>query len=405
MLTLAQLEFLQTPLGRELLAVDLSANPLAAQMALRKRCDLPQAAAVAEMRRVRKRAAASRKFPPDFARALLATDLMCQQASSLRLACYVGRQLAELAGGDDLLDLCCGLGADTIGAALAGAAVRGVDSDDRAVFCATHNAALAGVGDRCTFDCADVTAMDLPAGAVVHADPDRRATGRRAVFLEDYSPPAAFLRDLTTRTRAGALKLSPALDRHALGDWDPAHIEYVSEGRVCKQLVLWWGVGPAGRRATVLAGEMTAPTATSIDVDPDAAAEIIDSSESALPGQWLIEPDPAVIAAGAVDTLARAHALCRAAASLAWLFGPAPAATPLARSYQILARVPGRTSDIRRTLRKLDAARVTVKPRGLSLNTDKLQRRFSSRKGTRDVVVLWCKLARREEAYIAEAER
>ena len=404
MLTLDQLEFLQTPLGRELLAADMSANPLAAQMALRKRCDLPQAAAIAEMRRIRKRAAASRKFPSDFARGLLATDLMCQQASSLRLACYVGRQLAELAAGADVLDLCCGLGADTIGAALAGATVRGVDNDDRAVFCATHNAALAGVADRCGFDLADATARDLPADAVVHVDPDRRATGRRAVVLEDYCPPAEFLRDLTTRTRAGALKLSPALDRHTLDDWDPAHIEYVSEGRVCKQLVLWWGVGSAGRRATVLAGEMTAPVATSIAADPDVFAEIVDSSEIAAPGRWLIEPDPAVIAAGAVDTLAAAHDLRRAAASLAWLFGEAPPATPLARSYQILARIPGRTSDIRRTLRKLDAARVTVKPRGLSLDTDKLHRRFSSRKGTRDLVVLWCKLARREEAYIAEAE-
>ncbi len=405
MLTLDQLEFLQTPLGRELLAAELSDDPLAAQTALRKRCDAPQAAAIAEMRRVRRRAEASGKFPTDFARGLLATDLLCQQASSFRLACYVGRQLAALARGDDLLDLCCGLGADAIGAALAGATVRGVDNDDRAVFCATHNAALAALADRCTFDLADVTTMDLPPDAVVHVDPDRRATGRRAVALEDYSPSSAFLRDLTARTRAGALKLSPALDRHALADWGRTCVEYVSEGRTCKQLLVWWGTGRTGRRATVAAGEMTAPTATSIDADPDVDAEIADSSEIAAPGCWLVEPDPAVIAAGAVDTLARDHALRRAAASLAWLFGPEPAETPLARNYRILARIPGRESTIRRALRKLSAARVTVKPRGLALDTDKLQRRFSSRKGTRDLVVLWCKIARREEAYIAEAHR
>jgi len=397
MLTLEQIEFLRTPLGRDLLAMDLPHDdPLAAQTALRKHCGLAEAAAAAEMRRVRRRAEASGKFPPGFAAGLLATDVMCQQASSFRLAAYVGHQLAGFAGSGEMLDLCSGLGADAIGAAWAGATVRGVDSDDRAVLCAAHNAELAGVADRCSFAQADVAAMDLPADAVVHIDPDRRATGRRTVLMEDYSPPEKSLRDLTTRTRAGAMKLSPALDRGAVEDWGDMQIEYVSEGRVCKQLVLWWPAGPTGRKATVLAGAMHSPEATSINVDPAAIAELAE------PAEWLIEPDPAVIAVGAVDTLAVAHNLHRTCPTLAWLFGREPADTPLARNYHILARVAGRESDIRRAMRKLSAARVTVKPRGLKLNTDTLQRRLSSRKGTRDLVVLWCKLARREEAYIAE---
>jgi len=397
MLTLDQLEFLRTPLGRDLLAMDYpSDDPLAAQTALRKRCDLVEATAVAEMRRVRVRATASGKFPPEFAAGLLANDVMCQQASSLRLAAYVGRQLAALAGPADVHDLCCGLGADAIGAARSGATVRGVDIDDRAVLCATHNAELAGLADRCSFEAADVTAMDIPADAVVHIDPDRRATGRRTVLMQDYCPPQTFLRELIARTRAGAMKLSPALDSGAVEEWDDTQIEYVSEGRVCKQLVLWWGRGRTGRKATVAAGPVEAPETASIEVDPDAIAPLAD------PGEWLIEPDPALIAVGAVDTFALAHGLHRTCPTLAWLFGPEPVETPLARSYHILARVPGREREIRRMLHKLSAARVTVKPRGLKLNTDRLQNLFKYRKGTRHLVVLWCKLARREEAYIAE---
>ena len=399
MLTPGQVQFLASPEGRRLLSADLPADPLAAQMALRKRCGPVEAAAVAEMRRVRKRAEASGRFTPEFARGMLASDLMLQQASSYRLAMYVGRQMADLAGGREVLDLCCGLGMDAIGSALCGAAVRGVDIDERAVFCAAHNAALEGVGDRCSFEVGDVAAAALPPDAVVHVDPDRRATGRRTVLIQDYSPPAAVLRDLLDRTRAGAMKLSPALDRTALADWPDVEIEYVTEGRACRQLVLWWGRGRAGRKATVVSGDMTAPEAASIEADPSAEVRIAE------PADWLIEPDPAVIAAGAVDTLAAAHGLHRIGATLAWLFGDSPVRTPLARSYRILARVPGRESNIRRALRSLGAARVAVKPRGLKLNTDKLQRRFSSRKGTRDLVVLWCKLALREEAYIAEPAR
>ena len=396
MLTLEHLEFLRTAPGRALLAAELPDDPLAAQTALRKCCGPREAAAVAELRRLRKRAAAGGKFPPAFARGLLATDLLCQQASSFRLAIYVGGQLARLAAGGELLDLCCGLGTDAIGSALAGAAVRGIDVDPRAVLCATHNARLAGAADRCTFEQGDATTLDLPADAVVHIDPDRRAEGRRTVLIEDYRPPAEFLRDLPERTRAGAMKLSPALDRRALADWPEAAIEYVSEGGTCRQLLLWWGPGRTGRKATVVHGAIDRPEAASIEAHPHAVAEIAD------PGEWLIEPDPAVIAAGAVDALAAAHGLHRIGARLAWLFGPGPVETPLARSYRVLERVAGRESTIRKALRKLSAARVTVKPRGLKLNTDALQRRFSSRKGTRDLVVLWCRLARREEAYIAE---
>jgi len=396
MLTLKQLAFLASAPGRELLAADLPDDPLAAQTALRKRCNPTEAAAVAEMRRLRGRAEASGRFTPAFARGMLGTDVLLQQASSYRLSGYVGQQLADLAGGREVLDMCCGLGMDAIGAALGGANGRGIDIDDRAVFCATHNARLAGAERRCSFDTADVTAIDLPGDAVVHVDPDRRATGRRTVLIEDYAPPARFLRGLITRTRAGTMKLSPALDRSALADWPDVETEYVSEGRVCRQLVLRWGRGRAGRRATVVWGSMADPKAESIEADPSAVAKVAE------PAEWLIEPDPAVIAAGAVDALAARYSLHRIGAALAWLFGDGPVESPLVRSYHVLARTAGRESNIKRALRSLGAARVTVKPRGLKLNTDKLQRRFSSRKGTRDLVVLWCRLARREEAYIAE---
>jgi len=396
MLTLGQLAFLASAPGRELLSAALPDDPLAAQTALRRRCSKTEAAAVAEMRRLRSRAQASGRFTPEFARGMLATDVLLQQASSYRLAMYVGRHLANLAAGGEVLDLCCGLGMDAIGTALGGAKVRAVDIDERAVFCAAHNARLGGAERRCTFETADVTAIDLPADAVVHVDPDRRAAGRRTVLLADYAPEARFLRSLITRTRAGMMKLSPALGRDALADWPDVETEYISEHHVCRQLVLHWGRGRAGRKATVVSGSMAAPQAESIEADPSAVARIAE------PTDWLIEPDPAVIAAGAVDTLAARQGLHRVGAAMAWLFGRRPVASPLVRSYHVLAQVPGRESTIKRALRDLSAGRVTVKPRGLKLDTDKLQRRFSSRKGTRDLVVLWCRLARREEAYIAE---
>jgi len=398
-----QLAFLAGPDGRRLLALPLPGDPLAAAERLRKHCAPDQAAAVATTRALRRRAEAGRRFPPELARELLATDKLLQQASSMRLAAYKGRQLAQLAAGRTVLDLCCGLGADTIGLALAGATVCGYDRSREAIVCAAHNAAVAGVADRCTFAAADVTALEVPPDAVVYADPDRRPDGRRTVHLADYQPGEAFLRALPGRTAAGAMKLSPALDTSELGPMPGVTREYLSEDGVCKQLVLWWpSPGTDDEpvpscRATVVFGEMLDPQSESIPAGLAPPAPLDE------PGEWLIEPDPAVIAAGAVDDLAAREGLWRIDARLAWLFGRGPVAGALARNFRILRSVPGRERDVARAVAELGGGTVEVKPRGLQLDTDRMQRRIRGR-GRRPLAVLWCRLGSRHRAFVCQRQ-
>ncbi len=393
-LSISQLNFLVGDAAAELLSAQLPNDPLAAQKILRKQCSAEESTAIGVLRGLRRRASAGGRFPAQFAGAMLATDKLLQQASSYRPAVYVGRRLAELAGGDTILDLCSGLGVDAIGASVAGADVWACDIAVEAVLCGAHNASIVGVGDRCRFEQVDVTSIDLPSGAVVHVDPDRRAAGRRSVDIAEYSPGPEFLRKLTARTRAGAMKLSPALDIAALDDWPGVELEYISEAGVCKQLVLWWGSSRRTSTATVLGGAFEEPSCDSIEVDALGLADI------APEGPWLIEPDPAVLAAGAVDTLARRHRLWRIDANLAWLFGEERIDTPLARCYAILREVPGRLRDVGRAIKDLDGGEVTVKPRNLKLDTDLLQRKLRGR-GSRSLTVLWCKTGLKERAFIA----
>ena len=87
------------------------------------------------------------------------------------------------------------------------------------------------------------------------------------------------------------MKLSPALDFHVLDDWDDIQLEYVSEGGVCKQWLLWWARPGAKRRATAVYGPVLAqsePESESIEADQADVAPL------GQVGQWLIEPDPAV---------------------------------------------------------------------------------------------------------------
>ncbi len=408
-LTLEQLRFLRSLEGQALLAAPLAEDDLAALTALRKVCDADQAAAVMVLRGLRQRARKADKLPETLARHLLATDRMVQQASSFRLAAYVAGRLARVGGHGRVLDLCSGMGVDAIAMAVAGLNVDGYDSDPAAVLCAAHNAHWTDVPDRCTFLAVDVAELDIPSDAVVHIDPDRRADGRRAVTPADCAPGEQFLRGLPARTRAGAMKLSPALHDQHVADWPIDRVEYVSEGGVCRQLLLWWGLpedgpaagGPIGRRATRVFGGITSPDHVSID------AGLAPPALLAEPGEWLIEPDPAVIAAGGVDDLAASLArarqvrLWRIDPALAWLFADGSVETPLGRCYRVLASVPGRAKDVAKAVADLGGGTVAVKPRGLRLDTDVLQRSLRG-PGDRPLVVLWGQIGRRQVAFIAE---
>ncbi|MFP4105055.1 MAG: THUMP-like domain-containing protein [Phycisphaerae bacterium] len=395
-LTLDQLEFLRSEQGRSLLETDWPDDPLAAIQRLRKKCDAGQASAVLTIRDLRCSAVGSGRFPKRLAENILCTDTLLQQASSTRLAVWKGRRICESAGGKPVLDLCSGLGADAIGIASAGCEVHLVDRSGEALLCAEHNSELMGVADRCRFVQSDVEALDLPADAVVHVDPDRRASGRRRVDLADYVPGPAFLRSLLERTRAGVMKLSPALPFSELEHWPGLGLEYVSEGGTCKQLLGWWGPGVRQEVvATVVSGEHESPVGESIRRNPNSYPTI------AAPGAYLIEPGPAVLAADAVDDLAERFGLWRIEPNLVWLFGDEPPQTQLARSFRVLQQVPGREQDIKRALRKLQAGVVEVKPRGVRMNTDKMQMRLRG-KGRRPLAVLWGRLGRSEQAFIAE---
>jgi len=398
-LTLAQLEFLDSETGAEALRVPLPDNPLAAQKSLRKRYTHDQARAIGYMRELRNRPVATAKFPPELAAEMLFTEELLQQCSSLRMANYVGRRMAIIAraaGRSEVTDLCCGLGGDVIGLASSGLDVRGYDISHEALLCARHNALAAGVAGRASFEPADVTQLDIPDGAIVHVDPDRRRRGRRVVNLSDVRPGEEFLSGLTRSTAGGAIKLSAALDFAGLAAWTGVRTEYVSEDGVCKQLIAWWG-GAAddrpARQATVVWGSPHEPQFESI---PAGQAPPAPHGEL---GGWLIEPGPEVIAARATDDLAAREGLWRAHPGMVWLFADAPVETRLARSYEILQTLPGRERDVRIALKKLDAGLVEVKSRGVNIDTDRLQKRLRG-KGSRPLVVLWTRLGDKQRAFI-----
>jgi hypothetical protein len=102
----------------------------------------------------------------------------------------------------------------------------------------------------------------------------------------------------------------------------------------------------------------------------------------------LYEPNPAVIRAHLVGTLAAALGAWQIDASIAYLSADAVALTPFARAWRVESVLPFGVDRVRRHLRSLDVGRVTVKKRGSPLEPEAFARMLRLRGGEERTVVL-----------------
>lgn len=248
--------------------------------------------------------------------------------------------------GGVVVDLCCGLGGDAL-ALGAVAAVLAVDRDAGMARRARWNAGVYGVGDRVAAIRADAGRFGLPGGARVHIDPDRRARGdgRRARSVDDYEPGLPFLLGLSRRCPGGAIKLGPASDFERAFGGEGFELEVVGLSGECKEATAWFGdLAGVRRRATTL------PSGASwTDRDGPPGPEV----PPAPPGEWVFDPDPALVRSGLLDGFARAHGLSRLAPGVDLLTGPARVASPFLAAFAVEAVLP---PDLKR-LRRLVAGR------------------------------------------------
>lgn len=319
----------------------------------------------------------------DRAGEMLFTRAGLEQATPLPVADYRARRLAAALGavavsGTAVLDLCCGIGGDTIALARAGLDVTAVDVDPVHATLARHNAAV--YGGSVTSVVGDVARVLRPGrghSRVVHIDPARREAaaaggqGRRG----GYQPSLDWCLRLTAD--AVCVKVAPGLDHTDIPPgWEA---EWVSVGRELKTAVLWSpSLAAAGgnadglRRATVL--DAGSGAGRSLVADP--AAPVPAVSE---PGDWVVDPDPAVTRAGAVADLAAILDGWLIDPRIAFVVTPAPTATPFGRTLRVEASLPWSVSSVARRLAALDTGDLQIRRRGLAGDVDGLRRRLLPR--------------------------
>ncbi|WP_249714050.1 class I SAM-dependent methyltransferase [Rhizomonospora bruguierae] len=332
-------------------------DPLAAAQALRAR-GVPADLGAAALTQVELRSRAGAKFGADAAR-MFFTRAGLEQATRGPVAARHAARLAA-AGVGTLVDLGCGIGADTLAAARAGIAVTAVEADPLTAAVAAANAAALGLADRVTVRCADATEVDLAGADAVFCDPARRTGTTRVFDPAAYSPPWAFVADLPRRVPRTVLKLAPGID-HALIPAG-AEAEWVSVNGDVVEAAAWCGpLARVPRRATLLGrAELTGSGTAGAPVGP--------------PRRYLHDPDGAVVRSHLVAEFAATIGGTLADPSIAYVYTDEPAATPYARCLEIAERLPFSLKRLRAALRERGVGRVEILKRGSAVDVQRLRR-------------------------------
>lgn len=310
----------------------------------------------------------------------LFTNDALQQATPGAVAVHRARRLRDR----NVHDVTCSIGAELDAAASTAATVIGSDIDPVRLLMARHNVPEATVlrADAlvpCTRD------------TVVLADPARRSGGRRTHHPAALEPPLPDLIDAYSG-RDLAVKCAPGLDFDRL-DWD-GEIEVISLDGGVREACLWSpGLSAADvtRRASVLTSDGSSWTLTDAEDD-----ELPERS----PGQWIIDPDGAVVRAGLVRHYAARHGLWQLDPRIAYLTGDS--VPEGARGFRILDRIKYSEKALRQELARHDCGVVEILVRGVDVDPAILRPRLKLR-GNRSLSVVITRIGRAGVAFICES--
>jgi hypothetical protein len=304
---------------------------------------------------------------------MLFTRAGYEQASSEMIARHRAGRLAHFSS---VADLCCGIGGDlsflSVLGAPPGRPVLGVDLNPVHARLAVHNAGVHGGAARACV--ADVRDIRLAGADAVFIDPARRNEGRR-FRTGDSEPPLDWCFALAARGPAVGVKAAPGLDTGLVpAGWEA---EFIADGRDLKEAVLWSpGLAGTARRATVLPGGHTLVP----DPGPDVA--------TGPPGEYLLDPNPAVTRAGLVQDLARQVGAWKIDPMIAFLALDQEVATPFARTLRVVDSAPWNEKRFAARLRELGVGAADLRRRGLAGDVEAIRRRLKLQGPHRATVVL-----------------
>lgn len=276
-------------------------------------------------------------------------------ASSPAIADYKSQRFKHLLNHTDILDLCSGIGADTMALTAAGLDPLAVDLDPVRAWMTEQNAA-------CRTLIGDVASLSLPC-IPLHIDPQRRvsASHSRIPTLADLTPEPGILWRLVFEHPACCVKLFPGVPFEHL---PPGEIELISENRRLRQALLW--TGPLAQHAR---SATTFPTGDTIAGRPGPAP-------LGPIKQFIFAIDPAVERAELIGHLAGTLDLHTPHPASGLLTGSALIASPFLTAFEVIEFMPWSLARVREALASRGAGIVEIKTRGGVVDPDIIQHKL-----------------------------
>jgi SAM-dependent methyltransferase len=388
---MSQAAELLTPAGDELLRrlAGLDVTPdLALRLAAELRGQYPAGLVAAALTQQSLRAAAREKFSQ--AADMYFTRAGLEQASAEQTAAHSAGRFAGLGL---VADLCCGIGGDLAALASVTRQVLAVDTDLDTLAFALRNVAVSGASGDVTPVCADVGDLCLTGIEAAFIDPARRAGGRR-LRTGDSDPPLTWCFSLVRQIPRVCVKAAPGLRHDLVPDgWET---EFVAVGRALKEALLWSpafsttqrratilppgnaGVASAGRLPVTGGGDAQGPgVGGSLSPGSTLVASASQPAPVSEPGEYLLDPNPAVTRASLVTELALELSAWQIDPMIAFLSLDQPVSTPFARTLRILESMPWHEREVARKLRELGVGAADIRRRGLAGDVQQIHRRLA----------------------------
>lgn len=342
-------------------ANDIDPSDVAEVTALRRDYSADQVAVALELSRARQKAVL--KFG-ERGETMVADVHGIEQATSWDVAACKAHRFIEVAEGDQMLDLCCGIGGDSLMPDASGLMhVVSVDKDAVRAWMTSKN-----TGKNTTAVCADVSSLKIDR-LPVHIDPARRdeRTARRMWRLEDCQPGPKVISNIIERSGRAAIKLSPGIDADTL-PW-PGDLQFISRRGRLVQAVLWTGgfVGDVPRQATLIdgCGEFHSLLGFPAEYLPLAPID-----------KYLYTIDPSVERANIIPYLIMQLDAPAIHPKLGLLTSDRIIDSPWVTGFEFIETLPWRFKKVKRWLKANDGGLVEVKTRGKACNPDIEQQRL-----------------------------
>ncbi len=393
--TQSDVAFLRNRYGQKALAAveskPLDASSMVADVTEVKTRYAPRDGALVETVLCRRRGRAKLRAAQD----MLFTQDALQQATASVVAAHRAAEIANRYPGAVVADVTCSVGAEVIElAAERGiSGVIGSDLDRVRLSMAQYNVAVTGAS--ATLLVADALTPTSTADVVL-ADPARRSGSGRVFRLDQLTPP---LLDVLT-TYAGrplAVKCAPGLDYRMLRDrfGFAGQVQITSLDGSVREACLW----------TERDDEPT-QRATILRTRPDGSVHVVEVSDGDpddIPvgevGEWIIDPDGAIVRAGLVRHYGHRHGLWQLDPQIAYLTGDS--VPDGERGFRVLEVTGVAERELRKRLAALDCGSLEILVRGLDVDPDRLRKRLKP-KGSRSLALILTRVGRKGVGFLCE---